>query len=278
MTLALTACGKTSDDSTSEQTKPLEPTDLTGTWASEDNNGSWMEATIQSGTISINWVYDNGDTKSIYWIGTYTAPEEYVKEYSWTSKRDKENTDTALLASTNESKDFTYSNGKISYEVSMLGTTTQMELTKESNEVNLESEQTQAETIEEKLYTNGEPWIVENLFSVTFTAASQTDERNEYADQNPAQVIILNYDYENIGLDEDLYISHFKVMDANGEMANSYPSSNTTYPQPTPKGGKCIGAQETYGLNNISEKITVIVEVFDDDFNKYEAKFELTIQ
>lgn len=37
----------------------------------------------------------------------------------------------ALLASTDDSKDFSYSNGKISYQVSAMGTTTTLELTKE---------------------------------------------------------------------------------------------------------------------------------------------------
>lgn len=120
-TMVFTACGNSSK----------EPTDLTGTWKSEDNNGAYMEAVISGDSIEINWVSDGGKTKSIYWVGTYTAPTEYVKEYSWTSERDKEKTDSALLASTADTKDFLYSDGKISYEASALGTTTTVELTKE---------------------------------------------------------------------------------------------------------------------------------------------------
>lgn len=79
MFLSVTACGSTkSNDSTvsaknevsQEKTEKVkEPVDLTGTWKSEDNDGSWMEATINDNTISVDWVSDNGDTKSIYWIG-----------------------------------------------------------------------------------------------------------------------------------------------------------------------------------------------------------------
>lgn len=108
-----------------------EPTDLTGTWKSEANEGSWMEAVISADTISIDWISDDGDTRSIYWIGTYAAPTEYVDDYTWTSERDKEQTDNALLASTDDTKDFSYSSGKLSYEVSFMGTTTKMELSKE---------------------------------------------------------------------------------------------------------------------------------------------------
>ena len=137
LALSITACGSESAGSTDNTEKesaaeeaPEEPTDLTGTWKSEDNEGSWMEASITADTIEINWISDDGKTKSIYWIGTYQAPDEAVDEYSWTSERDKEKTDTALLASTDDTKDFTYKDDIISYEVSAVGTTTTMELTK----------------------------------------------------------------------------------------------------------------------------------------------------
>lgn len=115
-----TACGKAK-----------EVPDLSGTWKSKENNGSYQEAIITSDTIEINWVSDGGSTKSIYWIGTYTAPTEATDTYEWTSERDKEKTDSALLASTDDSKTFSYSNGKLSYSVSALGSTTTLELTKE---------------------------------------------------------------------------------------------------------------------------------------------------
>lgn len=118
--LFLTACGSAK-----------EIPDLSGTWKSPDNNGSYQEAVITENTIEINWVSDGGQTKSVYWIGTYTAPTEATDTYEWTSERDKEKTDTALLASTDDTKTFSYSNGKISYTVSALGTTTTLELTRE---------------------------------------------------------------------------------------------------------------------------------------------------
>lgn len=115
-----TACGKAK-----------EVPDLSGTWQSEENNGSYQEASITSDTIEINWVSDGGATKSIYWAGTYTAPTEATDTYEWTSERDKEKTDSALLASGDDSKVFTYNKGKISYSVSALGSTTTVELTKQ---------------------------------------------------------------------------------------------------------------------------------------------------
>ncbi|MDE5909814.1 MAG: hypothetical protein K2H52_13885 [Lachnospiraceae bacterium] len=111
--------------------KAKEVPDLSGTWKSEENNGSYQEAVITADTIEINWVSDNGATKSIYWVGTYTAPTEATDTYEWISERDKEKTDFALLASTDDTKTFSYSKGKISYSASALGTTTTVELTKE---------------------------------------------------------------------------------------------------------------------------------------------------
>ena len=140
LAVSATACGRSNDSSSdpdsasnsSEQLEePEEPTDLTGTWKSEENDGSYQEAVITTDRIEINWVSDGGDTKSIYWSGTYDAPIEAVDEYSWTSERNKEETDTALLASTDDTKDFTHKDGVISYEASALGTTKTVELTKE---------------------------------------------------------------------------------------------------------------------------------------------------
>ena len=142
MILSVTACGSTDSNNSTvsaknevsqeETEKVKEPVDLTGTWKSEDNDGSWMEATINDNTISIDWVSDNGDTKSIYWVGSYTAPTEYSDEYTWTSTNDKEQTASALLASPDDTKDFTYSDSdkELSYQVSMMGTTTTMRMTK----------------------------------------------------------------------------------------------------------------------------------------------------
>jgi Flagellar basal body-associated protein len=123
-----------SDDTTLNEQEPPqtapEPTDLTGTWKSEANEGAWMEATISSDSISVDWVSDGGSTRSIYWVGTYTAPTESVENYTWVSNRNAEQTDNALLASTDDTKEFTYASGKISYSVSMMGTITQMELSR----------------------------------------------------------------------------------------------------------------------------------------------------
>lgn len=145
--LSLSACGSSKETTTDKDSSKAEtaqdtkeekkeevkdPVDLTGSWKSEENDGAWMSADITADTITVNWVSDNGDTTAIYWVGTYQAPTEYIEGYSWTSERNKEQTDNALLASTDDTKDFTYSDAtkELSYQVTMSGVTTTVQLTK----------------------------------------------------------------------------------------------------------------------------------------------------
>lgn len=144
--------------------------------------------------------------------------------------------------------------------------------------IKFSGESTDPVSTKETIYGLGETWTVEGSFSLAFTSVTQTDERNEYSDKTPAQVVILNYDYENIGIKDGLYISDFTVMDANGEVASTYPATITTYPQETPVGAKCVGAQEIYGLNNVSQAVKVICELYDDSYKQYTATFELAVQ
>ncbi len=133
------------------------------------------------------------------------------------------------------------------------------------------------------VYSLNETWTVDDMWNLTFTSVTQTDERNSATDKNPAQVIRLCFDYENIGYVgeyQDLFFSSmsFKVIDQNGEMADTYPLTSSSYPKETPVGVKCSGVEEVYGLKNASSNITVIVEMYDSDRIKRDAKFELVVQ
>ena len=108
-----------------EPQKPAEPLDLTGTWiatnsASED---SGMEAVIEGETITVYWTNAAEQTKSLYWAGTYVAPTEATESYSWDSTNDTEQTENALLASSDATKTFMHKNGVLSCDVTALGTT-----------------------------------------------------------------------------------------------------------------------------------------------------------
>lgn len=107
--------------------------DLTGEWKQENSKSdkSYQVATISGDTITIYWVSDNGDTKSLYWAGSFVAPTTADEPYSWTSKNDHSKTESALLASSDDTKAMKYQNGVLSYEASAMGTTTTIKLKKQ---------------------------------------------------------------------------------------------------------------------------------------------------
>lgn len=123
--LVLTGCSISSNS-------PSGPPDLTGAWKQSNSASAdaYQQATITTDTITVEWVADGGDTVSTYWVGTYDAPKDASAAYKWTSKRDVAATDSALLASQDDTKDFTYEGDTISYKVTALGTTTTVKLKK----------------------------------------------------------------------------------------------------------------------------------------------------
>lgn len=143
--LALTGCGgpetanapsDTAGSSAPESSgteEALQAPDLTGEWTQSNTNSenSYQQATITADTVTIEWVTDGGNTTSIYWVGTFEAPTDASESYTWTSERDAEATDSSILGSTSDTKDFMYEDDTLSYEVTALGTTTTVEMKKE---------------------------------------------------------------------------------------------------------------------------------------------------
>lgn len=215
MVLTLSACGgSTSNESTGASNQPTssaevaeptpEPTpepapDLTGVWTQVDAGDSYQQATIQGDTIEINWISSDGTT-ALYWAGSYTAPETAAEPYSWTSENDTAKTSGALLASQDTSKEFTYENGTISYEASMMGVTTtlQLEKTGEADESSAsDTANTTGTTFSNGVYTSDEYTI-----TITDYKVIQPGETgNEYGDK---PVIAFWYDTTNVASDTAL--------------------------------------------------------------------------
>ena len=95
-----------------------------------------------------------------------------------------------------------------------------------------------------------------DLIHFTVDSVRNTDDRNEFADSQPEQVIIIHYSYENIANEDDIYFSsiNFKVIDEGGNVCETYPA---------------------YGLKQQSSKIKLIVEL---DYSGTKATYELPIQ
>lgn len=128
--LTITACG--GDNSATKEEAPAQPLVLTGEWKQVNSNSedTYHIAVIQDDAIEINWVMEEDDTKALYWAGTFVAPETADEPYTWDSENDKEKTDMALLASGDDTKTFTYENGQLSYDASMMGVTQTVKLEK----------------------------------------------------------------------------------------------------------------------------------------------------
>lgn len=83
----------------------------------------------------------------------------------------------------------------------------------------------------------GETWKVPGLFTLTINSVTSTTKRNEYAEKKPAQVVIINYTYENLGFQggsQDLYITPERVVDAENPWASPIPSRKVPPPSPHP--------------------------------------------
>ena len=103
--------------------------DLTGEWeAAGDSGESYQVATITEDTITIYW--SSEDASALYWAGSFVPPTSADEPYTWESVNDTEQTDHAIMASTDDTKTFTYEDGKISYEVSAFGVTGTVSLEK----------------------------------------------------------------------------------------------------------------------------------------------------
>ena len=127
----LAACGANSTGNEVKQDPPTPP-DLTGEWKQTNSNSedAWQSAKIADDFIEVYWVSDSGETKSLYWAGTYTAPTTADEPYIWQSENDKAQTGTALLASGDDTKSFTYQGGVLSYDVTAMGVTQTVKLEK----------------------------------------------------------------------------------------------------------------------------------------------------
>ena len=133
MCISLAACGRNPSSGSGEKEDIPQPPDLIGEWKQTNSNSedSYQSATITEDTIEIYWVSDGGDTKSLYWAGTYVAPTTADEPYVWDSENDHSKTDVSLLASGDDTKTMTYQDGVLSYEASALGTTMKIKLEKQ---------------------------------------------------------------------------------------------------------------------------------------------------
>ncbi len=112
--LALAACGK--------KEPPPPPPDLTGDWVQPSEDEWYHIATVSDDKIEIWWYLPASDRRDLYWSGTFTPPQDGKEPYEWVSvnnytEEELNSTYHFHRTSREESKTFTYKDGKISYNV-----------------------------------------------------------------------------------------------------------------------------------------------------------------
>ena len=107
--------------------QPGEVPDLRGYWIMEPDNGTSMGAQIIDDTITMKWLTDDG-TQALYWVGSYVSPKDDDLPYEWTSINDKSKTEMAILASSDDTKEFTFDGTYISFTASAMGVTRTIKL------------------------------------------------------------------------------------------------------------------------------------------------------
>ena len=98
------------------------PPDLTGGWIQPTENEWFHIATITDDTIEIWWFLPSENKADLYWSGTFTPPENGKEPYVWTSANHYTEEELGEnyyynRTSREETKEFTYKDGKISYNV-----------------------------------------------------------------------------------------------------------------------------------------------------------------
>lgn len=127
MILHLGACAN------EKESEPEQIPDLLGEWKQTNSNSedSYQALYISEDTIEVYWIAEGEDTAALYWAGSFTAPTGSEEPYRWSSQNDKSRTENAILASSDDIKQFTYEDGKISYSVTAMGKMMKVEAEKQ---------------------------------------------------------------------------------------------------------------------------------------------------
>ncbi|MCI7325232.1 DUF5067 domain-containing protein [bacterium] len=295
--LTLSACGGTdAGESASEDTEieavssapesTPEPTpepipDLTGVWVQVDAGDSYQKATIQSDTIEINWIGTDG-TSALYWAGSFTAPTTADEPYTWTSTNDTSRTSGALMASSDETKEFIYDDGKISYSVSMMGVSKTVYLEK-TGESGTASDSDEPASAEASKATFANSVLTTDGYTITITdykVIQPGETGNEYGD---VPVIAFWYDTTNTGSDSNLNASSAWIMvfeaiqDNDPNVVNTLnmgmlPDSQYLDSQTqTIKEGGTVSNAISYELDDTSTPVTLVArDIIDGEYGRQE--------
>lgn len=129
-----------------------------------------------------------------------------------------------------------------------------------------------------KPYRVGEKAVIDDEYAITVLSVTETKDRNQFSDKVVAQVLIIDYQYENLANDNSaLYISdmNFKCVDEGANMCSTYPVSGRYSPEHTPPGARTL-ASMTFGT--VTNSKVIKIGYYDNIFDsKPIAEFECDV-
>lgn len=144
------------------------------------------------------------------------------------------------------------------------------------SETESEAEEEELEQ-EEILYGIGDRIVFENKYALTIVGVTETKDRNEFSEKEVQQVLIIEYLYENLASEEEIYISEmeFKLVDEGGNMMDTYPVEAVHSPEYTPKGAKTLAS---FAVGAEAASGSIDVHYYDNFFSsEADARFLLNV-
>ncbi|MFW0108432.1 hypothetical protein ACN08Z_04810 [Rothia sp. P7181] len=108
-----------SSNAPTRQNTNTQTPNLTGTWSQRNpkTDGVWLEALVHDNTISIHWVHEEDGAHTLYWKGSFEAPQT-AGDYTWVSQTAVEKDTESSQTSRELTKTFRYSqDGTLHYTV-----------------------------------------------------------------------------------------------------------------------------------------------------------------
>ncbi|HSR03935.1 MAG TPA: hypothetical protein VLM88_05060 [Proteiniclasticum sp.] len=142
-------------------------------------------------------------------------------------------------------------------------------------EVSVEEEE--KEDQEEVIYSVGDRIVFDDKYALTIVGITETDERNEFSEKEVEQVLIIEYQYENLNSDEEIYISEmeFKLVDEGGNMMDTYPVEAYHMAEYTPKGTKTLAS---FAVGTTAKSGSIVMHYYDNFFSsESDCSFSLVV-
>ena len=132
-----------------------------------------------------------------------------------------------------------------------------------------------------KVLTKDDEWVVDGQWKLKILDVKTTDDRNQFSQKEPKQVVVVSYTYENIGYEDDvidgLFLTPEQIIDENGSVGYIYPGVTAHNPDEIPVGSKIEIAEEFFGLDNESKEVTINFVMYDGNEEKQKATFKVPV-